>query len=338
MISKPYYLISQRKIPRLAIVEDYLPADLRLAFSAFQTYSLPGRLWRVLIRGAFAAGFPLPAARKTPFAQLPLPPGADFQKIQTLLGSGAAYPVFQFPYNPERKKFSAFVRREEKLFYLKCGFGPGSREELTNEIAALRRLSAVRFETFRIPGLLDACISENIVAAYYEPLPAHTGQPKRWEGRFFEIWQELAEKTRRESAVSELKWIENLHAYPEWRSLLGDVSGETLIVYQNHGDFLPWNFRCDANAWYLFDWEEAGADAPFLYDPLHYFTVYETLVKKKKPRQIAGAIAPFLQNCNYLGVELGDYVLLSLGFQFINNRVLSKEVTLQIAAAYRSAQ
>lgn len=338
MLLKEYYLVSQRKTPRLAIVEDYLPADLRLAFSAFQTYSLPGRFWRALLRGAFSAGLPLWVSRKAAPGQLPLPPEADFEKIDALLGKNAAYPVFQFPYNPERKKFSAFVRQGGKIHYLKCAFGPGSREELENEIAAIRRLSAARFEKFAIPRLLDSAISENMVAASYEPIPADTRQPKRWGAPFLEIWKELTEKTRGESALSELKWVEDLHAHPQWRSLLKDISAGTLIISQNHGDFLPWNIRYDASAWYLFDWEEAGEGAPFLYDPLHYFTVYETLVNKKTPRQIAGAIAPFLQNCNYLGVDLSDYVLLSLGFQFINNRVLSKDVTLKIAAAYQFAK
>ncbi|TVL98271.1 MAG: hypothetical protein CV087_21570 [Candidatus Brocadia sp. WS118] len=338
MISKPYYLISQRKIPRLAIEEEHHAADIQLAFSAFQTYSLPGRFWRTLLRSAFSAGMSLLVSRKIPVRQLPLPPREDFEKIDTLLGNDTAYPVFQFPYNPERKKFSAFARREGKVYYLKCAFGPGSREELQQEIAALRRLSDVKFEKFMIPELVDSCISENIVAAYYEPLPVNTGQPKRWEKRFLEIWKELTEKTRRESAISEIKWIENLRSHPQWRSLLEDISAETLIISQNHGDFLPWNMRYAAKSWYLFDWEEAGDNAPFLYDPLHYFTVYETLVKKKSPHHIAGALTPFLKNCNYLGVNVADYVLLGLGFQFSNNRVLSKEVIFNMATAYKSAK
>jgi hypothetical protein len=335
MISNQYYLISQQQSPRLAIVEGYLPEDLLLAFSSFQTYSIKARLWRKFLQIAFSSGIPLMVSRKVPAGRIPLLPEAVLEKIDSLFDNCAEYPIFQFPHDPGRNRFSAFIKQGTKSYYMKCIFDQGNQKTINNEIEVFERLSACKFEKFKIPPLIDSIVSDNFAAAFYEPIPIDTSHPKKWGQPFFEVWKELTDKTCWEIPISELKWFQDLYSIPQWHSLLQGISTKALIVYQSHGDFLPWNLRYDKDSFYLFDWEDARKDAPFLYDPLHYFTFYETLVRQKRPFQIASTLDKFLESCNYSGVNLTDYVLIGLGFQFINSKKLMKKVSLEIATAYK---
>lgn len=330
-----FFVLSQKKTPRLAIYQSYDLQDLAIAFSAFQTYSIPGRIWRSFNKFIFRIHMQGLFQKLNRFDELPLPQDALLQKIDGKLGIREKGLIYLFPYNPERKKFSAFLKDNDSTLYLKCAYGKQSRSELETEIGALKNIRELHFSTFLLPEIVVDIISDEFAAVIYKTIPTESKQPHKWSPKFKEISQELVTQTKKTVSLHELKWYHDVMAIPEWQFLLNDINSTSIIVSQNHGDFLPWNLKYHADKWYLFDWEQAIGDAPVLSDPIQYFTVYKTLLENKNEDWIAANILKFLTSCNNLNVQLDKYLLLGLGYQYVNNAVLSKEKVLNIARSFK---
>jgi hypothetical protein len=92
-------------------------------------------------------------------------------------------------------------------------------------------------------------------------------------------------------------------ALEELSLALRAVAEQELVCAAAHGDFTPWNIVHTAAGLRAFDWEFHLAQAPALFDPIHFILQTAVLVEHVAPRELfacvqracAGALAAYLR-------------------------------------------
>ena len=222
-------------------------------------------------------------------------------------------PVFYFPPQPEREKFSALLldREGKPKAYVKVGWGM-SREEVKRESEALRNISRHKFQALKIPELIHSGSFDGYVYSLLAPLtdvqPVRT---EKFENHVKMIWDDIVMRTSNEVPLHDaIECVQRVNVgYTGWFESVRDfiekhATKETVYFSAVHGDFAPWNILKNSDGLVLIDWEEYASNAPFLVDPLHFVLSVEWLVKKKPLGEIKDKIRPWVAEYGLVNVML----------------------------------
>jgi len=80
---------------------------------------------------------------------------------------------------------------------------------------------------------------------------------------------------------------------------LREMDGTTIPCGLTHGDFAPWNTRVDDGRLFLFDWESATGDTPFIWDVFHFQVQVARMLNPSSDRIIPLGQSP-AQNASFL--------------------------------------
>lgn len=173
-------------------------------------------------------------------------------------------------------------------------------------VLALRREAAVLAEAAGLESRLPRVIAQGeytgpddffIVESAGPELPAEPVLAERhfaFLGRLFRgetvAWHAAVDQVEQE--VSELMGDSRLsEPIGKSMSLLRTTSGPDLKVCIEHGDFAPWNIRADAAGdLFVLDWEHARIKGLPWLDALHFVYQMETLVLRRRPREVLDAL------------------------------------------------
>jgi hypothetical protein len=172
----------------------------------------------------------------------------------------------------------------EILGYIKLPLTESATERVRHEAAILRRLWDFPLLHPHIPRVLYAGEWSDGFILFQSP-----GPPSPSPVAFGPLHEDFLRTLRGTYEVEKpgREVVEGVNARwqkaaplldPELRALgeraleraLREMDGTTIPCGLTHGDFVPWNTRVDDGRLFLFDWESATGDTPFIWDVFHF--------------------------------------------------------------------
>lgn len=198
-------------------------------------------------------------------------------EAEELLQVDSLIPVFYYPPNTSRRKFSIFLtdlsghlRAYAKFAWI----GSLQEQHLLTERKADKFLGALRPQRFDYPLLTHSGRFEETEYNLFQPLMVENSTtPNRWGQAHSAYWQEMKKATARQLEIQQLDWwaqIGKLHG--DWLVMARWLADENKHVTCSaaHGDFVPWNLCTTTQKLTVFDWEYFEPYAPVLLDPVYF--------------------------------------------------------------------
>ncbi|MBF8188855.1 hypothetical protein ITP53_24585 [Nonomuraea sp. K274] len=158
-----------------------------------------------------------------------------------------------------------------RLAYVKIGDSARTRELITNEAAALRRMADLELTTITVPSVLHHGEWRGLAVLALSPLPVRRGLPVPLRGlpRAPAVRRGRVPGPLLVAAVKEI--AATGRSRPAW-----------------HGDLAPWNICPSPDGRLLvWDWERYEVGVPYGFDAVHHF--FQRALRRMKPPEAARA-------------------------------------------------
>ncbi len=222
--------------------------------------------------------------------------------VRDRLGDEQLSVAFSFPRDPDQHKTAVLLARPDGSV---AGFGKVAldelyRPELHREAEAMRSINQLDLQTINAPSVLaegqfDGC---DYVVCSAVPASAHAA-PRRWSSVYENAWRELRDKTTFRGPLDSAAWWSSVPRTQSVWSRIADrlESSQPREGYEfctAHGDWAPWNARCDHDVLWLYDWELFSVHAPCCLDPLHFTVKVEGHVRSRPWAMVARSMMDFV--------------------------------------------
>ena len=216
--------------------------------------------------------------------------------IRRTLNSSCWFPVVTYPSSPARRRFYIHIlgQNGRSLAYVKAVHRTSARSYRT-ECAIHGRLSCLNLPFCIAPSIATGCI-DSYSYEIFAPLPAASSYIRdRWQDRPAAISAAIANIDSREEVLKNLSWwpafVSNREKYRPLYDYLAPFGSQTFKTTFSHGDFHRFNMLLDAsNRLWVFDWEDAADDAPFLTCRIRWHLAEAIHKLARHPKAVARAL------------------------------------------------
>jgi hypothetical protein len=198
-------------------------------------------------------------------------------EVENVLNKGPLLPVFYYPPQSERKKFSVLLidYAGNAYAYAKQAWtGTLQQQHLQNERNAAERLSELKPKSYTYPLLIHSGCFEEKEYNLFQPLHEQChALPNDWGRLHRDYWQEMKEATLQRVELRKISWWQQAAKMSgDWSALVHwlEEKDEVVECCAAHGDFAPWNLCVTEKRLTVFDWEYFEPCAPILLDPVYF--------------------------------------------------------------------
>jgi hypothetical protein len=177
--------------------------------------------------------------------------------------------------------------------YAKLADREGAKRKILAEGAILARIATLPGLQGRIPSVIRLDQLDGFLLLITTPGPDRVAPPT-FSDLHIDFLRALHLSTRVEKPLSatafwrvirdSLHWLSTRAPGAQferlgraWQILDQEFQDRTVVLSTVHRDFAPWNTRLGGGKLFVFDWEDAVAEAPPLHDLLHFFAVQDAL-------------------------------------------------------------
>lgn len=276
-----YFLVKQYGNARIILPYDKSETLSKYVLNFLPHFGLKSHIWKWYLRGSYYSGLGKYSFEIISHLDLfdKILPNHVNQTLTSLFGYLPEKIAISYSRDFNRKKLYAYVSSEEKIVFLKIGFGIKESNEIKHEAEFYSKIKNFKFAQFKVVPLLDLIEDKEngVIISLFEPLPLGCKTVNNINSKTLKILHEFKSIEKSTISLGNIHWLKK---NPVEEILIKNYDANRRVeLVTSHGDFTPWNILNHDNSFYLIDFEETSTKSPLYADLLHFYLAKAAYLK-----------------------------------------------------------